>query len=118
MDDIVSGRTALVGRYLHALETRPELEFVQAATPRYLSRMFVRWKSGPQAKHVREALARQGFATRNPYPLWTPPDDPTADLVRRINETHLELPGAPHLTDGHVEELVSALALCLKSGAS
>jgi dTDP-4-amino-4,6-dideoxygalactose transaminase len=115
LDEIKTGRTALVGRYLNVLRNHRELEFVQATSPRYLSRMLVRWQRGPHASEVRETLARQGFATRNPYPLWTASDDATADAVRTIAATHLELPGAPQITDAEIEELVTALALCLKS---
>ncbi|MCE9523506.1 MAG: DegT/DnrJ/EryC1/StrS family aminotransferase [Alphaproteobacteria bacterium] len=115
LNEIVAGRTSLTGRYLQVLRNHPEIEFVQTATPRHLSRMFVRWKFGSNADEVRESLAQRGFATRTPYPPWGPDGDPTTVAARQIAATHLELPGSPSVTSEQIEELVSALALCLKS---
>jgi len=115
LEQILAGRTAVARRYLNALREHKNLEFVQTQAPRYLSRMMVRWNAGPAAGDVRERLARRGFATRMPYPMWTADDDPTADFIRKLNATHLELPGSPRLVANDIEELVTALSLCLKS---
>jgi dTDP-4-amino-4,6-dideoxygalactose transaminase len=115
LDQINTGRTNVVGHYLDILRAHERLAFVQTAEARYLSRMMVRWTGGPTAADVREQLLRRGFATRMPYPMWTTGDDPTAAFIREVNATHLELPGAPHLSRAEIEELVTALSLCLKS---
>lgn len=111
LDDIVAGRAALTGHYLAALPTGA---FVQTERPRYLSRMLVRWENGPTATVVRERLARRGLATRLPYPMWTDPDDPTAEFIRNVGETHLELPGSPSLDAAAVDKIAAAWLQALR----
>jgi dTDP-4-amino-4,6-dideoxygalactose transaminase len=113
---ILDGRKELTRSYLSTLQMHPALELAQAAAPRYLSRMLVRWKQGPDAATVRERLMRKGFATRTPYPVWADSDDPTSPFVRMLNATHLELPGSPHLTGDEADEVVDALAQALADG--
>lgn len=115
LSEIQTARTKLVEWYLAALGRSGNLEFVQTASPRYLSRMLVRWQEGRNAEEVRRRLARRGFATRLPYPMWTADDDPTASDIHRIRTTHLELAGSPRLTRDEVEELVHAVADCVSS---
>lgn len=115
LEFVLAGRTAAAARYLTTLRGHENLEFVQASAPRYLSRMMVRWNAGPAAADVRERLTQRGFAARVPYPMWTAEDDPTADFIRKVTATHLELPGSPRLVANDIEELVTALSLCLKS---
>jgi len=116
--EIVDGRTRVVAHYIEALRANPVLSFVQGSEPRYLSRVLVRWNEGPPADQVRERLLKRGFAARLPYPLWTSPDDPTAGEIVRINATHLELPASPRLTSAEIDELVSAVTLCVNSAAA
>jgi dTDP-4-amino-4,6-dideoxygalactose transaminase len=116
LDRILAARTALTGYYLNAIRQAGGIEFVQTPTPRYLSRMIVRWDDGAKACDLRETLMRRGLATRTLYPVWTEDNDPTAEFVRHVNATHLELPGSPGLTKEKVEEVVSAVSLCLKAG--
>lgn len=115
LSEIQTARTKLVEWYLAAVQRTGKLEFVQAASPRYLSRMLVRWQPGPKAEDVRRRLARRGFATRLSYPMWTADDDSTAADIQRIRATHLELAGSPRLTRDEVEELVHAVADCVSS---
>jgi len=115
LDFILDGRKKLTRSYLSSLNAHRALELVQTSEPRYLSRMMVRWQDGPHAAVVRERLMSRGFATRMPYPIWAA-DDPTAAMVRRLNETHLELPGSPHLTGDEADEVVDALANVLADG--
>lgn len=115
LNAILTARTAITGWYLDATRRSEGIEFVQTATPRYLSRMFVRWKQDTRARDVRERLARRGFASRMPYPMWTTADDPTAAFIGKVNETHLELPGSPKLVKGDIDELIGALSASLKS---
>jgi dTDP-4-amino-4,6-dideoxygalactose transaminase len=117
LPDILAGRERVVAHYLDTLRNNADLAFPQTASPRYLSRMMVRWQTGPEAGQVREAMARLGHATRAPYPVWTDDSDPTAAFVHNINATHLELPGSPALTAAHVNEAVAALKICLNAGA-
>ncbi len=113
---ILAGRERVVSHYLDALRDNGELTFPQTTTPRYLSRMMIRWRSGPKANQVRESMARLGHASRAPYPVWTDDSDPTAAFVHDINATHLELPGSPALTAAQVKEAVAALTTCLNAG--
>jgi dTDP-4-amino-4,6-dideoxygalactose transaminase len=115
LPEITRGRTALTAHYLEALQDRHGLHFVQTRTPRYLSRMFVRWDAGPHAGNVREAMTRRGHAARKSYPQWTDENDPHSIQVRHIMATHLELPGSPRLNKAAVDELIADLALTLKS---
>jgi dTDP-4-amino-4,6-dideoxygalactose transaminase len=110
---IVAGRTAVIAHYLQAVEASTKLSLVQATAPRYLSRILLRWSDGPSGRAVRESLARHGYASRMPYPIWTADDDPTASFTRHVMSTHLELPGSPRLRKAQVDELVSALSICL-----
>jgi dTDP-4-amino-4,6-dideoxygalactose transaminase len=115
LSEIQTARTKLVEWYLAAVQRVGNLQFAQATSPRYLSRMLVRWQHGPNAADVRQRLARRGFATRLSYPMWTADDDPTASDIRRIRATHLELAGSPRLTRDEAEELVHAVADCVSS---
>jgi len=117
LDFILDGRKELTRSYLGSLKAHRALELVQTSEPRYLSRMMVRWRDGPDAAAVRDRLMSKGFATRMPYPIWAA-DDPTAPFVRRLNETHLELPGSPRLTGDEAEEVVDALADILADGVN
>jgi dTDP-4-amino-4,6-dideoxygalactose transaminase len=114
---ILAGRERVASHYIDALRDNAGLSFPQTPTPLYLSRMMVRWKSGPKAAQVRESMARLGHATRAPYPVWTDDADPTAAAVHNINATHLELPGSPALTAAQVSEAVAALKICLNAGS-
>jgi dTDP-4-amino-4,6-dideoxygalactose transaminase len=110
---ILAGRRRVVAHYADALKSDPNLSFVQSDRPQYLSRMMVKWKEGPPAADVREAMARRGFATRVPYRVWSDDEDALSVSVRTIGATHLELPGAPTLTAAQVEATVAALRDCL-----
>jgi perosamine synthetase len=106
---IIEGRRRIFADYIDILKATPGLELVQTKTPQSLSRVVVRWQGGARADDVREQLLRKGFATRQPYPMWTEASDPTAPVVARIVATHLELPASPVLRRAQLESVVRTL---------